>query len=112
MTPPGAVILVAGDLGPADVAELDAAVAGIALAGGGPSAHAAVVARGLGMPMVVGLGPELLASPDGAELALDGDGRDARGRAGRGARRRRHAPRGSAASASARAPRPPPRCRP
>jgi len=70
--PLGAAILVADDLGPADVAELDAAVAGIALAGGGPSAHAAVVARGLGMPLVVGLGPELLALPDGAELALDG----------------------------------------
>ena len=71
--PPGAAILVADDLGPADVAELDASVAGIALAGGGPSAHAAVVARGLGMPLVVGLGPELLALRDGAQLALDGE---------------------------------------
>jgi multiphosphoryl transfer protein len=69
----GAAILVAGDLGPADVAELDPAVAGIALAGGGPSAHAAVVARGLGVPMAVGLGPELLAVPPGARLVLDGD---------------------------------------
>ena len=68
----GAAILVADDLGPADVAELDAAVAGIALAGGGPSAHAAVVARGLGVPMAVGLGPELLVLPAGTDLVLDG----------------------------------------
>jgi len=70
--PLGAAILVATDLGPADVAELGADVAGIALAGGAPTAHAAVVARGLGVPMAVGLGPEVLAQPDGAELVLDG----------------------------------------
>ena len=56
----GPAVLVASDLGPADVAELDAAVVGIALAGGAPSAHAAVVARGLGIPMAVGLGAAVL----------------------------------------------------
>jgi phosphoenolpyruvate-protein kinase (PTS system EI component) len=65
-------ILVADDLGPADVAELEGAVAGVALAGGGPSAHAAVVARGLGIPMVVGLGPAVLAAEPGALAVLDG----------------------------------------
>ena len=70
--PLGAAILVAGDLGPADVAELDASVAGVALSGGGPSAHAAVVARGLGVPMAVGLGPQALTLAEGAELVLDG----------------------------------------
>jgi phosphoenolpyruvate-protein kinase (PTS system EI component) len=68
----GDAILVATDLGPADVAELEASVCGIALAAGGPSAHAAVVARGLGIPMVVGLRPELLELAPGASLALDG----------------------------------------
>jgi phosphoenolpyruvate-protein kinase (PTS system EI component) len=68
----GAVILVAHELGPADVAELDPAVAGIALAGGAPTAHAAVVARGLGVPMAVGLGAGALALPGGVELVLDG----------------------------------------
>src|SRR5438094_880816 len=53
-------VLVADDLGPADVAELDAGVAGIALAAGGPTAHAAIVARSLGIPMAVGLGPPVL----------------------------------------------------
>jgi phosphoenolpyruvate-protein kinase (PTS system EI component) len=67
---PGA-ILVAADLGPADVVELDG-VAGIALAAGSPGAHAAILARSLGIPMVVGLGEEVLAQAAGALLALDG----------------------------------------
>ena len=58
---PGAsTILIADELGPADVAELGSDIAGIALARGGPTAHAAVVARGLGLPLVVGLGEEIL----------------------------------------------------
>ena len=68
----GDAILAATDLGPADVAELDASVTGIALVAGGPSAHAAVVARGLGIPMVVGLGDGLLELAPGTVLALDG----------------------------------------
>ena len=66
-------VLVAPELGPADVAELGEDVVGIALAGGGPTAHAAVVARGLGLPMVVGLGPAVLAASAGAPIAVDGD---------------------------------------
>ncbi|MDA0185396.1 PEP-utilizing enzyme [Solirubrobacter phytolaccae] len=73
----GPFILVAQDLGPADVAELDERVAGIALAAGGPSAHAAVIARGLGLPMVVGVGAPLLELADGTSLAVDGDRGDA-----------------------------------
>jgi phosphoenolpyruvate-protein kinase (PTS system EI component) len=72
-TPGGDVVLVAEDLGPADVAELSPDVAAIALAAGGPSAHAAVIARGLGIPMVVGAGPELLALAGGIALLVDGD---------------------------------------
>jgi phosphoenolpyruvate-protein kinase (PTS system EI component) len=53
------------------VAELGAA--GIALAGGGITAHAAIVARSLGVPMVVGLGPALLEVENGEEVVLDGD---------------------------------------
>ncbi|MBE2319408.1 phosphoenolpyruvate--protein phosphotransferase [Solirubrobacter sp. CPCC 204708] len=74
---PGPFVLVAQDLGPADVAELDERVAGIALAAGGPSAHAAVIARGLGLPMVVGVGAPLLELADGTPLAVDGDRGDA-----------------------------------
>jgi phosphoenolpyruvate-protein kinase (PTS system EI component) len=70
--PDGKLVLIAHDLGPADVAELASALAGVALVGGGPTAHAAIVARSLGVPMVTGLGPEALEIPDGTPLALDG----------------------------------------
>lgn len=66
------VVLVADDLGPAEVAELGADVAAVALASGGVTAHAAIVARSLGVPMAVGLGPELLAATEGAEIVVDG----------------------------------------
>jgi phosphoenolpyruvate-protein phosphotransferase len=64
-------VLVADSLGPADIAELSG-VKGVALARGGVTAHAAIVARSLGLPMVVGLGPELLRVEDGEEVVLDG----------------------------------------
>jgi multiphosphoryl transfer protein len=67
----GGGVIVADSLGPADVAELSGAL-GVALAGGGVTAHAAIVARSLGLPMVVGLGPELLQLEDGEEVVLDG----------------------------------------
>jgi phosphoenolpyruvate-protein kinase (PTS system EI component) len=66
-------VLVAAELGPADVAELAPDVVAIALAAGGPTAHAAVVARGLGLPMAVGLGPELLNAPAGEPVVVDGE---------------------------------------
>ena len=67
-----AQVLVASDLGPADVAQLGPGIAAIALAGGGVSAHAAIVARSLGIPMVVALGSELLGIDRGEELVVDG----------------------------------------
>jgi phosphoenolpyruvate-protein kinase (PTS system EI component) len=70
---PAAVVLVADELGPADVAELGAEVVAIVLAAGGPTAHAAVVARGLGLPMAVGLGPGLLSAPADEAIVVDGD---------------------------------------
>jgi phosphoenolpyruvate-protein kinase (PTS system EI component) len=69
----GPLILVAEDLGPADVAELSGQVRGIALAAGAVTAHAAIVARSLGIPMAVGLGRELLAAREGTPLVVDGD---------------------------------------
>ena len=55
----------AADLGPADVAELGGEVRAVALSAGAVTAHAAIVARSLGVPMVVGLGEDLLATPPG-----------------------------------------------
>src|SRR5438128_2060827 len=66
-------VLIADSLGPADVAELAPSVRGIALAGGGVTAHAAIVARSLGLPMVVGVGEGLLEIEDGEEVLVDGD---------------------------------------
>jgi len=66
-------ILVASDLGPADVIELDGDVRGIALAVGGVTGHAAIVARGLGLPMVVGLGADVLSLAEGELCIVDGD---------------------------------------
>ncbi|HEX6487734.1 MAG TPA: putative PEP-binding protein [Candidatus Dormibacteraeota bacterium] len=65
-------VVVADSLGPADVVELVAGVRGIVLAAGGVTAHAAIVARSLGIPMVVGAGPELLTVADGAPIVVDG----------------------------------------
>ena len=67
-------ILVAADLTPADTAGLDPTLAlGIATAHGGPTSHAAVLARSLGIPAVVGLGERLDAVEDGTDLALIGE---------------------------------------
>jgi phosphoenolpyruvate-protein kinase (PTS system EI component) len=67
-------ILVASDLGPADVAELGGRIRAVALARGGTTAHAAIVARSLGVPMVVGAGDELLRlTKPGTQILVDGD---------------------------------------
>ena len=71
--PAGDGVLIASSLGPADVAELAPHARAIALSGGGVTAHAAIVARSLGLPMVVGAGLELLEISDGEEVVVDGD---------------------------------------
>ena len=65
-------VLVAEDLGPADVAELADGACAIALAAGAVTAHAAIVARSLGIPMVVELGSGILAVEEGAQVGVDG----------------------------------------
>jgi phosphoenolpyruvate-protein kinase (PTS system EI component) len=71
--PPGDadIVVIASDLGPADVAEFGAGVRALALAAGGVTGHAAIVARSIGIPMVVGLGPQLLEVHDGDPLVVD-----------------------------------------
>jgi phosphocarrier protein FPr len=67
-------IVIACELTPADAAGLDPArVLAIATARGSTTAHAAILARALGLPAVVGLGPAVLGVPDGATLLLDGE---------------------------------------
>jgi multiphosphoryl transfer protein len=70
----GPGIVVAAELTPADTAGFDPAVVrGIATAMGGPTSHAAILARALGIPAVLGLGPDVLAVPEATRLLLDGD---------------------------------------
>ncbi|MGA2925734.1 MAG: phosphoenolpyruvate--protein phosphotransferase [Solirubrobacteraceae bacterium] len=67
-------VLVVDELTPAQAAALDPAlVSGIATARGTATAHAAILARALGIPAAVGLGPSLLVIADGTPVLLDGD---------------------------------------
>ena len=69
----GEGVLVAEDLTPAQVADLDAArVRGIVLASGSPTGHSAILARSRAIPAVVAAGPPVLAIPTGTTIALDG----------------------------------------
>jgi phosphoenolpyruvate-protein phosphotransferase len=72
-TPPAGSIILAEDLGPSEVASWAGRIAGIVLAGSGATAHAAIVARSLGIPLVTGAGASALAIPDGEQIAVDAD---------------------------------------
>jgi phosphocarrier protein FPr len=66
-------VLVAVDLDPSAVATLRRElVAGIALAGGTSTGHAAIVARALGIPLVLGLGDAIETLRSDTEVAVDG----------------------------------------
>ena len=72
--PRGAGIVLAGELTPGEAVGLDPAQTwGIATARGGATGHAAILARALGIPAVVGAGEALLEIAEGTPLALDGD---------------------------------------
>jgi phosphoenolpyruvate-protein phosphotransferase/dihydroxyacetone kinase phosphotransfer subunit len=67
-------VVIADELTPADAAGLDPQqVLAIATARGSVTAHAAILARSLGLPAVVGLGEAVLQIPDGTTLLLDGE---------------------------------------
>lgn len=71
---PEPVIVVARDLTPSDTARLrPEQVLGICTAVGGATAHAAILARALGIPAVTGIGEAALAQIEpGTEIGLDG----------------------------------------
>ena len=72
-TPPPTIVI-ADELTPADAAGLDPdRVLGIVTARGSATAHAAILARALGLPAVVGLGDAVLTIADGTPLLLDGE---------------------------------------
>jgi phosphoenolpyruvate-protein phosphotransferase len=67
-------IVASDDLDPSVVAVIrPELVAGVALAGGAPSGHAAIVARALGIPLVLGLGRALDEHLDGFAVVVDGN---------------------------------------
>ncbi len=69
----GAVVF-ADDLGPGEVPILlERGAVGVVLSRSSTTAHAVIVARGLGLPMILRAGPEIGRLPAGAELVLDGD---------------------------------------
>jgi phosphocarrier protein FPr/phosphocarrier protein len=72
--PPQGAIVLAETLYPSQVPELaDAGVAGIATQAGGATSHAAIIAAGLGVPMLVALGTSLAAVREGTMLVLRGN---------------------------------------
>ncbi|TQQ80700.1 phosphoenolpyruvate--protein phosphotransferase [Halonotius roseus] len=71
---PADTILLAERLTPSDTAALDPdAVAGIATITGGRTSHAAIIARSLAIPAVVGVGEELTEIEEGDEVLVDGE---------------------------------------
>ncbi|MCX5214602.1 PEP-utilizing enzyme [Kitasatospora sp. NBC_00240] len=70
--PAGPLVLIAHEVGAADLLEPGAEVVAAASVTGGPNSHAAIVARSLGIPLLLGLDPAVLDLPDGAEAIVDG----------------------------------------
>ena len=67
-------ILFADDLPPSRFADLDAGkLAGICLAGGGPTSHIAILAASKGIPTVVAAGAGVLRVPDGQSVIIDAE---------------------------------------
>ena len=71
--PPAATfILVRREVDPADLIRLaETGLAGAVSVGGGASSHAAIIARGLGLPMLAGADPDVLDTPNGHHAILD-----------------------------------------
>jgi multiphosphoryl transfer protein len=71
---PEKTILVAKELLPSQLVAWDAArLAGICMAAGGPTSHVAILAAAMGIPVLVAMGPELLALSDGTTVVLDAE---------------------------------------
>jgi phosphotransferase system enzyme I (PtsP) len=77
-TLPEDAILVARELGPAELLDYGERLKGVALEEGANTAHAAIVARALGIPMVGSLSRLLSRVEDGDPLVLDGESGEVR----------------------------------
>lgn len=67
----GPLVLLAHEIGAADLLEPHAPVVAAASVTGGPNSHAAIVARSLGIPLLLGLDEAALSCPDGVEVVVD-----------------------------------------
>lgn len=71
---PERAILIARDLLPSQFLALDASrIAGVCTVSSAATSHVAILAGAMGLPMLTGLGAELLAIADGTPLLLDAD---------------------------------------
>ena len=67
-------VLVASDLTPADTSSMNMNyVKGIILKDGGPTSHAVIVAKNLGIPCIIGIGDEIVKIQNKDMVALDGE---------------------------------------
>jgi phosphoenolpyruvate-protein kinase (PTS system EI component) len=72
--PDGDFILVRREVAAADLIELaDEGLTGAVSVAGGASSHAAIIARGLGLPMIAGVDQAILAAAQGRQALLDAD---------------------------------------
>lgn len=71
-TPPGA-ILIARHIGPGELLEHGGLIRGVVLEEGGVGSHAAIVARALAIPLVVGAHRVVAHAENGDEIIVDGD---------------------------------------
>jgi phosphocarrier protein FPr/phosphocarrier protein len=69
---PDNAIVLAEELGPGQLMSLEGNVAGICLAGGGPTSHVAILAAAMNIPAIVAVGPGLMDVLDGSALIVDG----------------------------------------
>jgi phosphotransferase system enzyme I (PtsI) len=69
---PGSVV-VSEELTPSDTAQFPEGIAGMVTARGSKTAHAAIMARTLGIPAVLGLGASIEQIKDGDTVIVDGD---------------------------------------
>lgn len=71
--PPVPSVILASDLMPSDILSLERSrVLGLGTGEGGATSHVALLARALGLPAVVGMGPRILQIPSGVTVVLDG----------------------------------------
>lgn len=68
---PGSIVI-ADELTPSDTAQFPSGITGMVTAKGSKTAHAAIMARTLGIPAVLGLGEQIQAIRDGETLIING----------------------------------------